>query len=150
LQFLTSAYSQQQQQLEQQRQNAIGTFTDFLSKFVDPATGKSNFQAAGQYLTSLYGAQNLAAMGIDVNNLEKSFGGLQPLSAYSSTLHYGQPGGGPTGSGGYDLSSYNPSNPNYPTILQNTASSYGAISDPASAQAVIDRNSIGGVKSPIT
>lgn len=102
VQFLSNSYAQQQQQLEQQRQNAIGTVLDFVKTY------GSNAKSA---LTSLYGPQyldQLKSQGIDIDKFANIASIAQQQAGIGVTAALGNQVGEIMGLPTYDTRSANP------------------------------------------
>lgn len=137
VQYLTSAYNSQQQQLETNRQDAISNVQNFVTQY------GSN---AGAALQALYGpdyVKQLASMGIDLGTFEKQQAPTINQQRYASQYGFAVGTNGDT----YNLNSYDPSNPQYGSEISSIASGIGAISSPDDAQSYIQQTA---PNSPIT
>jgi hypothetical protein len=123
VQYLTTAYNDQQKQLETNRQDAISNVQNFVTQY------GSN---AGTALQALYGpdyVKQLASMGINLQSFEQQNAPTINQQRYASQYGFSIGSNGDT----YNLNSYDPSNPQYGSIISGIASGIGNVSSAADA-----------------
>jgi hypothetical protein len=129
VQYLTTAYNDQQKQLETNRTDAISNVQNFVTQY------GSN---AGAALQALYGpnyVKQLASMGIDLQSFEKQNSPTINQQRYASQYGFAIGSNGDT----YNLNSYDPSNPQYGSTISGIASGIGNVSNAADATSYIQQ-----------